>query len=241
MHEGISEKLVVASIPKRASPYDTFINNIDRTRINHLSPGSIIGTSSIRRAIQIKTKYPSLKVKALRGNVESRITKSKENQYNGIVLAEAGIKRLGLKDKITQRLNVISFTPAPGQGALAIVCRRDDLETIKLLKKIEHNPSKQAIEAERALIKNIGAGCTIPMGALGLLRKEKKCISLYASIFSIDGNRSIKIKEEGDIKHPEKIGNMAAKRLIEKGAYEITKEWTKINNINRNILGDLIE
>ena len=138
LHAGFSEKLIIASIPKREKPYDVFINNIDNKKLNELRSGSIIGTSSIRRAIQIKTKYPSITIKSIRGNIETRITKSKENNYAGIVLAEAGIKRIGLDKRITQRLNIQSFTPSPGQGALAIVCRKDDKDIIKILKKIEH-------------------------------------------------------------------------------------------------------
>ena len=119
LHAGFSDKLVIASIPKREKPYDVFINNINNKKINQIESKFTIGTSSIRRAIQIKTKYPSIIIKSIRGNIETRITKSKENNYDGIVLAEAGIKRLGLNRKITQRLNIQSFTPAPGQGALS--------------------------------------------------------------------------------------------------------------------------
>lgn len=240
LHEGISEKLEIACIPKRESPYDVFINTLDNLKINELHSNSIIGTSSIRRAIQIKIKYPRLKVKTLRGNVETRISKSKENQYNGLVLAEAGVKRLNLKEIITQRLNLLNFTPAPGQGALAIVCRKDDTNILNLLKRIEHYPSKQIVEAERALIKTIGAGCTLPIGALGILKKKESIISLYASIYSVDGKKSIKVKEDGDYRHPDKLGDLAAKKLIENGAFEITKEWTKINNINKSIVGDIL-
>jgi len=143
LHGGFSDRLVIASVPKREKPYDIFINNINNNKINKLEAESIIGTSSIRRAIQIKTQHPSIVIKSLRGNIETRITKSKENKYAGIVLAEAGIKRLGLNANIVQRLDIQNFTPAPGQGALAIVCRKDDSDMRKILKKIEHNVSKK--------------------------------------------------------------------------------------------------
>ncbi|HXS59812.1 MAG TPA: hydroxymethylbilane synthase, partial [Candidatus Sulfopaludibacter sp.] len=96
LHAGFSNKLIIASIPKREKPHDVFINNINNNKINQLKSESVIGTSSIRRAIQIKTKYPSIIIKSIRGNIETRITKSKENNYVGIILAEAGLKRLGL-------------------------------------------------------------------------------------------------------------------------------------------------
>jgi len=238
LHAGFSDKLVIASIPKREKPYDVFINNINSNKINQLEPESIIGTSSIRRAIQIKTKYPSIIIKSIRGNIETRITKSKENKYAGIVLAEAGLKRLGLNEKITQRLNIQSFTPSPGQGALAIVCRKDDSNVIKVLKKIEHKVSRKEIQAERSLIDNIGAGCTVPLGALAIMNKESNKISLLTAIYSLDGKKSLKYKEIGNAEYPEKLGKRVGKFLISKGAKELTNEW--INNGN-NKTNDIIK
>jgi hydroxymethylbilane synthase len=238
LHAGFSDKLVIASIPKREKPYDIFINNINNKKINQIESEFTIGTSSIRRAIQIKTKYPSIIIKSIRGNIETRITKSKENNYDGIVLAEAGIKRLGLNRKITQRLNIQSFTPSPGQGALAIVCRKDDLDVIKILKKIEHVDSKKEIQTERALIDNIGAGCTVPLGALAILNKKSNKISLITTIYSLDGKKSLKHKEEGNAKFPLQLGKQVANLLISKGANELTNEWIKNGN---NKTSDIIK
>jgi hydroxymethylbilane synthase len=241
LHAGFSDKLVIASIPKREKPYDVFINNINNKKINQIESKFTIGTSSIRRAIQIKTKYPSMIIKSIRGNIETRITKSKENNYDGIVLAEAGIKRLGLNRKITQRLNIQSFTPAPGQGALAIVCRKDDLDIIKILKKIEHADSKKEIQTERALINNIGAGCTVPLGALAILNKKSNKISLITAIYSLDGKKSLKHKEEGNAKFPRQLGKHVSNLLISKGAKELTNEWIKnSNNKTSNIIKGII-
>ena len=251
LHAGFSDKLIIASIPKREKPYDVFSNNINKKKINELDKGSTIGTSSIRRAIQIKTKYPSIIIKSIRGNIENRISKSKEKRYTGLVLAEAGLKRLGLDKGITQRLNFQSFIPSPGQGALAVVCRKDDLDTIKILKKIEHMSSRNEIEAERALTDSIGAGCTVPLGALAITNKKNNRISLIAAIYSLDGKRSLKYKEEGelggeggeDIEQPQKLGKKVAEYLISKGAKEITKEWNKKESDKENdiIKGIIIE
>jgi hydroxymethylbilane synthase len=238
LHGGFSDKLVIASIPKREKPYDVFINNINNKKIDQIESEFTIGTSSIRRAIQIKTKYPSITIKSIRGNIETRITKSKENNYDGIVLAEAGIKRLGLNRKITQRLNIQSFTPSPGQGALAIVCRKDDLDMIKILKRIEHADSKKEIQAERALIDNIGAGCTVPLGALAILNKKSNKISLITAIYSLDGKKSLKHKEEGNAKFPLQLGKQVANLLISKGVNELTNEWIKNGN---NKTSDIIK
>jgi len=240
LHAGFSDKLIIASIPKREKPYDVFINNINNNKIHQLKSNSILGTSSIRRAIQIKTKYPSITIKSIRGNIETRITKSKENNYTGIVLAEAGLKRLGLDKNITQRLNIHNFTPAPGQGSLAIVCRKDDNDIIKTLKKIEHDPSRKEIEAERALIDNIGAGCTIPLGALAIMNKESNIISLITVIYSLDGKKSLKHKEYGNAKYPRELGTKVGEYLISKGAKEMTNEWIENNNKNKDILKEMI-
>jgi hydroxymethylbilane synthase len=240
LHAGISNRLVVACIPKRETPNDIFINNFDNSPIGKLKAGSIIGTSSIRRALQIKAKYPSLIVKAIRGNIETRINKSKENHYGGIILAEAGIKRMGLRNTITQRLSTQSFVPAPGQGALAIVCRKDDVEIIKTIKKIEDGQSRNEIMAERALIDIIGAGCTVPVGALAKTNKEHNIMYLHVAIYSLDGKKIIKHKEQGDAGHPETLGKKAGEALISKGALELTKEWVKNNNINSSPIKEFI-
>jgi hydroxymethylbilane synthase len=231
---------VIACIPKRERPNDVFINSINNDKIHQLETGSIIGTSSIRRAIQIRTKYPKLRVKSIRGNIETRIDKSKENHYSGIILAEAGIERLGMKNQITQRLSIQSFTPVPGQGALAIVCRKDDKDLLKILKRIEHKNSHKEIQAERSLTESIGAGCTVPMGALAILKNKDRLMTLFAVVYSLDGRKSIKVKRQYNAAYPRKLGQMVAEVLISKGAKEITKEW---NNTSMNIdtLDELIE
>ena len=240
LHGGISDKLVIACIPKRERPNDVFINSINNKKLQELEAGSIIGTSSIRRAIQIRTKYPKLRVKSIRGNIETRLDKSTENHYSGIILAEAGIKRLGIKNQITQRLSIQSFTPVPGQGALAIVCRKDDKDLLKMLKRIEHKNSYKEIQAERSLTESIGAGCTVPMGALATLKNKDKLMTLFAVVYSLDGRKSIKVKKQYNAAYPRKLGQMVAEVLISKGAKEITKEW---NNTSMNIdtLDELIE
>lgn len=243
LHAGISDKLVIACIPRREKPNDVFINSDNVKKLDQLSPGSIIGTSSIRRAFQIKAKYPHLKIKSIRGNVETRLNKSKENRYAGIVLAEAGIERSGLANLITHRLNIRSFTPAPGQGALAIVCRKEDKDLLSLLKKIEDNKSLKEIQAERSLTEAIGAGCTVPLGAVACARIRQKSILLYAVVYSLDGKKSIKACRQDGIDYPQKLGKSVAQELLSKGAREITKEWDNNtnNNMNIDILNELIE
>ncbi|WP_255437883.1 hydroxymethylbilane synthase [Candidatus Nitrosocosmicus agrestis] len=241
LHAGISDKLVIACIPKRERPNDVFINNFDQKKLDQLVPNSIIGTSSIRRAIQIKTKYPHLKIKSIRGNVETRIRRSKENKFTGIILAEAGIDRLKLNSQITQRLSTNIFVPAPGQGALAIVCRKDSTEIIKILKKIEHEKSSKEIVAERTITESIGAGCTVPLGALASIKTKEKVMSLSAIVYSIDGSKVVKVNKKLNLDNPQKLGRIVAKELISKGAKELTKDWNNNTNMNIDILNELIE
>ncbi|HET6590936.1 MAG TPA: hydroxymethylbilane synthase [Candidatus Nitrosocosmicus sp.] len=241
LHAGISDKLVIACIPKRERPNDVFINNFDQKKLDQLVPNSIIGTSSIRRAIQIKTKYPHLKIKSIRGNIETRIRRSKENKFTGIILAEAGIDRLKLNSQITQRLSTNIFVPAPGQGALAIVCRKDSTEIIKILKKIEHEKSSKEIVAERTITESIGAGCTVPLGALASIKTKEKVMSLSAIVYSIDGSKVVKVNKKLNLDNPQKLGRIVAKELISKGAKELTKDWNNNTNMNIDILNELIE
>ena len=243
LHAGISNKLVIACIPKRERPNDVFINSNDVKKLEQLSPGATVGTSSIRRAFQVKAKYPHLKIKSIRGNIETRLNKSKENKYSGIILAEAGIGRLGLTNRITQRLNIRSFTPAPGQGALALVCRKEDKDLLTLLKKIEDVKSLKEVQAERSLTEAIGAGCTVPLGALACTKINQKSISLYAVVYSLDGKKSIKVGMQHGIDYPQELGKKVAHELVSKGAKDITKEWgsNTNNNINIDLLNELIE
>jgi hydroxymethylbilane synthase len=241
LHAGISDKLVIACIPKRDRPNDVFINNFDKNKLDQLQPNSIIGTSSIRRAIQIKTKYPHLRIKSIRGNIETRIKRSRENQFTGIILAEAGMDRLKLNNQITQRLSTNIFIPAPGQGALAIVCRKDDNEIIKILKKIEHEKSSKEIIAERTITESIGAGCTVPLGALASIKTRQKVMLLSAIVYSIDGSKAVKVSKKLNLDHPQKLGSIVARELISKGAKELTKDWVNNTNMNIDILNELIE
>ena len=129
----LAEKLIVASIPKRASPNDVLVSKRD-LKLADLPTGAIVGTSSLRRAIQLFRVRPDLHVKPIRGNVETRVSRSIDGEYDAVILAEAGLTRLGMKDVIAERFDIKDFVPAPGQGAIAIVCRRDNKELITIIK-----------------------------------------------------------------------------------------------------------
>ena len=159
----LPENLILACVPKRESANDIFISTKNKN-LENIESGSIIGTSSLRRAVQISRKRPDLVVKPIRGNIETRIKKIDDAKYHAIVLAQAGISRLGLDVKFSN-LSLKDFFPSPGQGALAIIARADDSETISMLKKIENPDARIEIEAERALSNFVESGCRFTVGA----------------------------------------------------------------------------
>jgi hydroxymethylbilane synthase len=218
----LSSELVVACIPRRTSPNDVLVNDKGQT-LAELAPGSLVGTSSLRRAVQLMSMRSNLKVKPIRGNVETRVKKVISREFDAVVLAEAGLTRIGMKDVIVERFKIDEFVPAPGQGAIAIVCRRDDAKTAQMLRSIEDPRSRTEITAERALIEKVEGGCRFPLGAVAMTRDDK--ITLYASIFSADGSRSIRLKTTGSAKSPEKLGVKVADELLSQGAAELAEGW----------------
>lgn len=218
----LSDKLVVACIPKRASPRDVLVN--DRgLKLMELPAGSVVGTSSLRRAVQLIRIRPDLKVRPIRGNVETRVKKVIGKEYDAIVLAEAGLSRLGMKDVIVEQFRIRDFMPAPGQGAIAIVCRRDDKKMINMLKKIEDSKSRLEVMAERALIEKVEGGCRFPLGAVAVSRNDR--MTLHSSVFSADGTKSIRISKSGNSMQAEKLGLKVADLLLKQGAGALAEGW----------------
>lgn len=218
----LSDSLTVASIPKRARPNDVLVND-KRQKLKDLPPGSIIGTSSLRRAIQLMKIRPDINVKPIRGNVETRIKKVINGKYDAIVLAEAGLTRIGMSDVIVERFSVRKFVPAPGQGAMAIVCRTDNRSIADMLRQIEDPISRAEVMAERALIKKVEGGCRFPLGAVAITDNSR--ITLYASVFSADGKQNIKVKRIGKADNPEKLGDKVADMLVKEGVSELAEGW----------------
>lgn len=220
----IGNELVVASILKREKPNDVLIGK-SKSRIESLEPNSLVGTSSLRRAVQIKRKNPNVKVIPIRGNVESRVRKCIEGPFDALVLAEAGMKRLHLTSVIVQRFNYRDFVPAPGQGAIGIVCRKDNKNLIAKLQKIEDKTSRYAINAERSLIHYLNAGCRFPVGAIALPHLKTNRIVMYSTVFSADGTQSINIKKSDVISNASQVGRDVAIDLLSKGAADFAHEW----------------
>ncbi len=217
----LDENLVLACIPKREAINDVFISS-DGTTLDTIKPGAVVGTSSLRRAVQVMRKRSDITVKPIRGNIETRIRKISDGNYDAIVLAQAGISRLGLDVKYTP-LSTEEFSPSPGQGALAIVSRADNVDTISMLKKIEDANSRLEIEAERALSDYVDSGCKFPIGAYA--QSNEMEMNLSVSAFSVDGKKSILVKKSGPKNDPASLGKRVGEELRDKGVNDLALNW----------------
>ena len=216
--------LVIASILKRESPNDVLIGK-SKMKLKQLPKNSRVGTSSLRRAVQIKRKNPNVTVIPIRGNVESRVKKCLDGPFDALVLAEAGLKRLELSNQIIQRFSYLEFVPAPGQGVIGIVCRKDNKKALGVLQKVEDKSTRYAIDAERSLIQYLNAGCRFPVGAIAIPNLRTKRITLHASVFSADGSQSINLKKSDVISNAVKVGKEVANDLLSRGAGDFAHEW----------------
>jgi hydroxymethylbilane synthase len=223
--------LILASIPKREAVNDVFISS-DGSTLDNIKEGSVIGTSSLRRAVQVSRQRPDVIVKSIRGNIETRIKKISGENYDAIVLAQAGISRLGVDVKYTI-LSIDDFSPSPGQGAIAIVARADDAETISMLKKIEDSDSRLEIEAERSLSDYVDSGCRFPLGAYA--KSNGSEMSLTVSAFSVDGKQSLHVNKTGKKDDPQSLGKSAGEELRTKGVNDLALNWReKVEEWNKS-------
>ena len=217
----IAESLTIACIPKRESSNDVIITK-DGANLKTIQSGAVIGTSSLRRAVQVSRIRQDVVVKPVRGNIETRVNKVTDGKFDAVILAEAGISRLGLDVKHSI-LSTKDFPPSPGQGALAIVCRADDEKTISMLKKIEDEKSRNEIEAERALSEYVESGCRFPVGALGIA--DSSVLKLTVAAYSVDGKKSVIIEKTGDIYKPKNLVQAIGEELKKSGITEIASNW----------------
>ena len=217
----LDENLILASIPKREAVNDIFISSDDST-LDNIKEGSVIGTSSLRRAVQVSRKRPDVIVRPIRGNIETRIRKISGDDYDAIVLAQAGISRLGVNVNYIP-LSIDDFSPSPGQGAIAIVARSDDTQTISMLKKIEDDDSRLEIEAERSLSDYVDSGCRFPLGAYA--KSNGSEMSLTVSAFSVDGQQSLQVNKTGKKHDPKSLGKSAGEELRRKGVNDLALNW----------------
>ena len=217
----LDPNLIISCIPKREAVNDVLITR-DGFDIEEIPSGSVIGSSSLRRAVQVTRKRPDVIVKPVRGNIETRIKKVEEGKFDGIVLAQAGITRLGTDTKIS-KLPINDFLPSPGQGALAIVSRKDNSSTLEMLKKIEDYRSRMEIEAERALSDSVDSGCRFPVGAVAT--SDANSLTLKLAVYSMDGKKSIILEKTGSIEEPHALGRLLGDELRDRGVKEIASNW----------------
>jgi hydroxymethylbilane synthase len=205
--------LAVGAIPRRADVRDVLISK-DGLTLDQLPPGALVGTSSLRRTAQLRAYRPDLRVEPLRGNVDTRIRRALEGQFDAILLAGAGVTRLGLSEHISQWLPLEVMLPAPGQGALAVQCRSGDEQTLNYLAAIDDSQTRQAVLAERVFLAALGGGCSLPVGAYAVVQDGQ--IHLQGAAAAVDGSRLVRVQASGQ--NPQAVGQQAAQMALAQGA-----------------------
>jgi hydroxymethylbilane synthase len=213
---------VIVAIPKRGSPHDVLISK-NRVPLEALPKCGVVGTGSLRRLAEVKHLRPDLQIKAIRGNVDTRIRKVNEGEFDGVIVAEAGLERMGINSLISERFSLERFTPAAGQGALAITAKKGNTEVIDLLSSIDDPLTRAEVTAERSLVLALEGGCRVPIGTIG--RADDKGLSLYACVFSLDGEEKISSSASGVLAEAEGLGKQVAQKLLTQGAKEFEAQW----------------
>ncbi|MBI2872214.1 MAG: hydroxymethylbilane synthase [Chloroflexi bacterium] len=210
--------LVVAAVTERADPRDALVDRW-RLPLRELPPGVRIGSSSPRRAAQLLALRPDIQVPPIRGNVDTRLRKAVGPDYDGVVLAVAGLARAGLLEHVAEYLPLDVCLPAPGQGALAVEARSGDSELIALLRFIEHTPTRVAVEAERGFLRALGGGCRVPVAAYA--RLEGESLELTGMVSTESGREMHKASVRWSARDPQGAGRELYRRLLEMGAGEM--------------------
>lgn len=208
------------AIPEREDPRDAFLSN--GRKLHELPAGATIGTSSLRRQVQLRHRFPALNLVTLRGNVDTRLRKLASGEFDGIILAAAGLKRLGHEQRMTQILDDDTMLSAVGQGALGIVCRSGDEATRAALQALDHAPTRTAVTAERGLLRALGGSCQVPVAGRAKLQGGR--LTIKGLIASLDGSRVVDDELTGSADHPAKLGIDLGEKLLSMGAGEILAE-----------------
>lgn len=225
----LPEGLIIGGIPKREDHRDVLISK-GHVPFKELKSGAIVGTSSLRRMAQLLQIRPDLKIKWIRGNIDTRLKKLETEEYDAIILAAAGLSRMGwAKEVVTEYLDTDICVPAVGQGALAIECREDDKELLALLEKYTCSKTAKSVQAERVFLQKMEGGCQVPIAGYAYVN-DKEEIVLTALVASPDGKTLLKEQLTGI--DPEELGIKAADRLIEKGAKELIESVLKESDEN---------
>ena len=217
----LPDRLMLSTFPKREDPADALISMGGQT-LDQLPHQARVGTSSLRRGAQLLHVRPDIELVPLRGNVDTRLGKLESEDLHAIILAAAGLKRLGLSSRITQTLSFDQVLPAVGQGALGIETRRDDEQTVNLLQFLDHKATRLTVTTERAFLKELEGGCQVPIAALAQLDEDK--LSFQGMVAELDGSRILREEIIGTKDQAEEIGIALAKRLLDSGADRILEK-----------------
>ena len=222
----VPDGLLIAAICKREDPRDALVlrssNKNSLASVSSLPQGATVGTSSPRRLAQLKYLRNDLVFTELRGNVDTRLRKLDEGQYDALILACAGLRRLGLDERISAPLTTIEMLPAVGQGALGVETRADDTETNEIVRKLDHKFTRLACTAERALLRSLGGGCQLPIAAHAVVREKR--IRLDGLVAERDGKRIVRDRISGALDEAEELGKRLAEQLLAQGAGELLAE-----------------
>jgi len=210
--------LALAAVTEREDPRDVLVSR-SGSSFEQLPAGSRLGTSSLRRSSQLRLRRRDVECVEIRGNVDTRLRKLQEGRYDAVVLAAAGLLRLGLEDRITEYLGLDLMLPEPGQGALGLETRADDRAARALAEALHDRESAACVTAERAFLRALGGGCRVPIAALGQLDRGR--LTLDGAVMAADGSKQLRDRAEGSIDNPDALGESLAQRLIARGASDL--------------------
>jgi hydroxymethylbilane synthase len=220
------EGLSITATPEREDPRDALVLRAgsagQENSLQGLADGAVVGTSSLRRIAQLKHLRPDVQIKDLRGNVDTRLRKLDEGEYDALILASAGLRRLGFGERISAAIEPGEMLPAVGQGSLGIETRTDDTETNALVARLDDPRTRAAVLAERALLRSLGGGCQVPIAAHATVEGDR--LKLDGLVAALDGSQVLRDGLEGDAGDASRVGEALATRLLERGAGELLGE-----------------
>ena len=210
-------------ICEREDPTDAFVSN-NYTDLSQLPDNAVVGSSSLRRQTQIRAQYPNLKIKDLRGNVNTRLDKLDNGEYDALILASAGLIRLDMSHRIASRLDTELCLPAGGQGAVGIECRSEDKAILALLSPLHHQDTASCVIAERAINRRLQGGCQVPIACFAELSDDRQSVSIRGLVGSVDGQKILQSNLSGPVAQAQQLGEALSDQLLEMGAGEILSE-----------------
>ena len=222
--KGLPEGFALAAIGERANPFDAFVSN-QYARLEEMPKGAVVGTSSLRREAQLRARYPHLVIKPLRGNVQTRLSKLDNSEYDAIILAAAGLQRLELDERIRLILSEADSLPAAGQGALGIEIAAHRTDLLDVLKPLNHDTTHACVTAERALARALGGSCQVPLAAY--CTEENGLLTLRGLVGHPDGSVILQADAQAPAAYADALGRAVAKKLADEGAQELIEAVLK--------------